>query len=87
MIAVIIIVTVILAIAYFVTNHLNSDEVTTNDQSPQLTKEELQNIELAEQLYDKDLRPVVTDMQQSNRPQTKKKPNTGNKKQPTTPNK
>ena len=64
MIAVIIIVTVILAIAYFVTNHLNSDEVTTNDQSPQLTKEELQNIELAEQLYDKDLRPVVTDMQQ-----------------------
>jgi len=46
--------------AYYVVNYLDKDVPTTNNDVPTYTKEELDNIKLAEELYNKDLRPVVT---------------------------
>jgi hypothetical protein len=46
--------------AYYIVNYLDKDVPTTNNDVPTYTKEELDNIKLAEELYNKDLRPVVT---------------------------
>jgi hypothetical protein len=45
--------------AYYVVNFLDKDVPTTDNDVPTYTQQELDNIELAEELYNKDLRPVV----------------------------
>ena len=57
MISAIILLVVIIAIAAYLTYSLDKkDELPT---LPTYTKEELDNIKLAEELYNKDLRPIV----------------------------
>ena len=57
MITAIILLAVIIAIAAYLTYSLDKkDELPT---VPTYTKEELDNIKLAEELYNKDLRPIV----------------------------
>ena len=57
MITAIILLAIIIAIAAYLTYSLDKkDELPT---VPSYTKEELDNIKLAEELYNKDLRPVV----------------------------
>ncbi len=51
---------VVLAVAvYYIVNFLDKDVPTTNNDVPTYTQQELDNIKLAEELYNKDLRPVV----------------------------
>ena len=45
--------------AYYIVNYLDKDIPTTNEEVPTYTKQELDNIKLAEELYNKDLRPIV----------------------------
>ena len=45
--------------AYYIVNYLDKDIPTTNEEVPTYTKQELDNIKLAEELYNKDLRPAV----------------------------
>jgi hypothetical protein len=54
-----IIMLVITLIGYGVSRYLNNEDQTTEDPKTQYTPEELDNIKLAEELYNKDLRPVV----------------------------
>ena len=57
MISAIILLAIIIAIAAYLTYSLDKkDELPT---LPTYTKEELDNIKLAEELYNKDLRPIV----------------------------
>ena len=56
MISAIILLAIIIAIAAYLTYSLDKDELPT---VPTYTKEELDNIKLAEELYNKDLRPIV----------------------------
>ena len=44
-------------VAYVAAKHFTKNEPT---QTPSYTPEELENIKLAEELYNKDLRPIVT---------------------------
>ena len=58
MITAIILLAIIIAIAAYLTYSLDKkDKLPT---VPTYTKEELDNIKLAEELYNKDLRPIVT---------------------------
>lgn len=59
MITVIVVLAAIIAIAAYLTTALNKDTSTNNEEVQPYTKEELENIKLAEELYNKDLRPVV----------------------------
>jgi len=58
-IAVVVIMLVLALIGYRISKYLNSEDQTTQDPATQYTPEELDNIKLAEELYNKDLRPVV----------------------------
>ena len=63
MITAIILLAVIIAIAAYLTHTLHKDEKDDDfllSPPPTYTKEELDNIKLAEELYNKDLRPIVT---------------------------
>lgn len=57
MITAIILLAVIIAIAAYLTYSLDKDEELPT--LPSYTKEELDNMKLAEELYNKDLRPIV----------------------------
>lgn len=57
MITVVIILAVIVAIAAYLTYPLDKDDELPA--VPTYTEEELENIKLAEELYNKDLRPIV----------------------------
>jgi hypothetical protein len=62
MITAIILLAIIIAIAAYLTHTLHKDEKDDDfllSPPPTYTKEELDNIKLAEELYNKDLRPVV----------------------------
>lgn len=50
---------VLLIAAYHITKYATKDDCAFDDTTPTYTKEELENIKLAEELYNKDLRPVV----------------------------
>lgn len=56
----IIAVVALAVVAYYIVTYLDKDIPTTNEEVPTYTKQELDNIKLAEELYNKDLRPVVT---------------------------
>jgi hypothetical protein len=55
----IILVVALAVAAYHIVNFLDKDVPTTDNDVPTYTQQELDNIELAEELYNKDLRPVV----------------------------
>ena len=57
MITVVIVLAVIVGIAAYLTKSLDKDDELPT--VPPYTKEELDNIKLAEELYNKDLRPIV----------------------------
>jgi hypothetical protein len=59
MITAVVILVAIIGIAAYLTHSLDKDIPTTNEDTPTYTKEELENIKLAEELYNKDLRPIV----------------------------
>jgi len=60
MILISIISVALIAVAvYYVVKYLDKDIPITNEEVPTYTKEELENIKLAEELYNKDLRLVV----------------------------
>ncbi len=57
MITAVVILIAIIGIAAYLTHNLDRDDEVTA--VPTYTKEELDNIKLAEELYNKDLRPIV----------------------------
>ena len=54
-----VIMLVLTLIGYGVSRYLDGEDQNTEDRTTQYTQEELDNIKLAEELYNKDLRPVV----------------------------
>lgn len=50
---------VLLIAAYHITKYVTKEDPAFEDPTPTYTKEELDNIKLAEELYNKDLRPIV----------------------------
>ena len=61
MITVILILLTLTIGAYYITKILSKTPNTVEDEKPSYTPEELENIKLAEELYNKDLRPIVTE--------------------------
>ena len=59
MIIIVVIVLVLALIGHVVSRYLDGEDQNTEDRTTQYTQEELDNIKLAEELYNKDLRPVV----------------------------